>query len=345
MKSEASLIRRAMSITSDENLSTSAPDTKSRGNLIIDLATVFQDFDEGHKGWLSMQDVQAVTLALCGFWPDPFTLMQFFTPQQCVTDSPCKSEETEHKKLIERNKVDYMHSKSTSNFHIQAQSQVPHEWLLGEGEYFRVKTPEMLQPWLLEAVKQAEIERYGPRQQVSQQCLPSKTCRLYPPPLCGVVGQVDSKKTTIAAVTPASNLGCSTQSFAEGKRQDKIRQQGHFCPSRRAGTWTWEEIFSALDVTKDAFLDCKDLITVFQALSKRGTSNTTAHISNRETSRKKEFSLGATVEELCGCLIELGGRTNLQNVSSNRIRMEKKVGISRRQFLAFMKSSSAKTVD
>ena len=94
--------------------------------LTLDLSEIFRAFDDGHKGWLSMQDVQAATLALTGTWPEPEQVLEFFrrgaAPARDGSDA-----------------TDATSSGATSH-------PVLEQW-----EYFRVKTPSMLQQWLLES--------------------------------------------------------------------------------------------------------------------------------------------------------------------------------------------------
>lgn len=97
--------------------------------FVLDLTVVFDDFDDGKKGWLSMQDVQAATLALCGFWPRAEVVLPFFyLPKNTDTASGESVQESDK------------------------------EWKLRTGEYFRVKSPYALQMWLLEAAKTIESE-------------------------------------------------------------------------------------------------------------------------------------------------------------------------------------------
>lgn len=88
---------------------------------VLRLQDLFNDFDDGSKGWLCMQDVQALTIALCGFWPSPQEVLDFF--------------------------------QNTGPANVQTWHD---EWTQQDGEYFRVKSVCMLRPWIQEAIKVAE---------------------------------------------------------------------------------------------------------------------------------------------------------------------------------------------
>lgn len=284
--------------------------------IALDVAQVFADFDEEHKGWLAMQDVQAATLALCGFWPTAAHVLDFFARRPATTTTTTADDEhtsgvggaEAHREASpERARAGATataeeagaRADSVGAAAAASSSSLPVEWTLQEGEYFRVKSPEMLQHWLLEASKVvAEKEAAQRRSHASAP----------PPPPPPVLSHAKSHAAD-------STVGNASGSVALGGVQG---------PSE-CGTFTWEEMFDALDVNGDGYLDFSDLVAAAAAAAASPDSSL------------RGFSL----ETLTRCLVEMCAAAATERTSGEprSTGSQHKMQASRRQFLRFMKTS------
>ena len=257
--------------------------------VFVDVARVFADFDEEKKGWLAMQDVQAATLALCGFWPTASHVLDFFAqgPTAREEHAPATATEQQMDKAAGFKRVDGATVAAEElGERVEAERAVPlpAEWTLQKGEYFRVKSPEMLQHWLLEASKVAEKRTPNNER--------SRGTQTSPPPVL-------------------SRAQSATSKAEDGFGSAAL---GGWTGSSECGAFTWEEMFDALDVNGDGFLDFGDLVA--------------AAASPGSTFRR------FTLETLTRCFVEMCAAA-----AENRENRQPKFQASRRQFLRFMKAS------
>ena len=205
---------------------------KTFASLRLDVDKLFSEFDDGKKGWLSLQDVQAATLAVCGFWPHRDQVIGYCQSKTLRQPQP----QPQHTGQQEAQQIETVRVPPTDAVNDA------NTWTHGLS-YFRLKQPKQLQHWLVEAGRIADhyTTTGASSSQSSAQLPPPLTCQqqLSDP----TVSQSLQSTDTETALTTTSQLPVAV------------------------GRFSWEEIFDALDINSDGVIDYTDLSAVMTTVN------------------------------------------------------------------------------
>ena len=273
--------------------------------LRLDMDKLFSDFDDGKKGWLSLQDVQAATLALCGFWPHRDQVIGF-----------CRSKPTDHSQQQQQQQQQQYHNNNIGQPETQ-QTQVepgrvnelstpPTSTTMTSNSlaYFRLKQSGQLQRWFVEAGRIADIHNRTNSSSSSRRSSSQSSTAQLPPPLnC----QLQSSDSTTSKSLHSTHTDTAVATVSQ-------------LPVA-VGRFSWEEIFDALDTNCDGVIDYTDLSAVMTTVNDGPCSLAYARIPS--------------LQELSGCLMDMIMDT--RPTASLGSRHSETDSLTRRQFLSIMK--------